>query len=390
MTSLEIPEDAIILSIAGSNSSRQKVLDQLKQLNLGISVADRGVLGLDLASEILPDAILLHLDLPDIDSFETLRRLQSRDETKNIPIILIAAEADQQKKTEGYRLGAAGYLVEPILPEELIAQLKPHLTLRALGQKIAAQAAQLRNETCRRNHLLQDVDDFAYMVAHNLKNPLGVTISYAAFVKKFVSTMSVEDIQHDLDVIGQNGHKMERIIDELRLLVAVRTQEAPLAPLDMINIIDRVQDRLAEIIEAKQAELIRPDHWPDALGHHLWIEEVWLNYLSHALERDNRPLHIELGATVHKAEHLVEFWVQDNGPDLTPEQVENLFPPLDRLNQISAQGSGLGLALARYIIEKFGGRVGVDSDQFGAGMRLSFYLPHSAQSFDIEPEELNE
>ncbi|MCL4294131.1 MAG: ATP-binding protein [Anaerolineae bacterium] len=116
-----------------------------------------------------------------------------------------------------------------------------------------------------------------------------------------------------------------------------------------------------------------PSIWPVALGYSPWIEEVWLNYLSNAITYGGQPPHLELGAT-ERGDGLVSFWVRNNGPGLTPEEQAKLFTPFTRLNQVQTQGHGLGLSIARRIVEKLEGEVSVESKP-GQGSVFSFTLP---------------
>ncbi len=110
-----------------------------------------------------------------------------------------------------------------------------------------------------------------------------------------------------------------------------------------------------------------------ALGYGPWVEEVWANYLSNAIQYGGRPPRVELGAT-EQADGMVRFWVRDNGPGLTPEEQARLFTPFTRLDQVRAKGHGLGLSIVRRIVEKLGGQVGVESE-VGRGSVFTFTLP---------------
>jgi signal transduction histidine kinase len=169
---------------------------------------------------------------------------------------------------------------------------------------------------------------------------------------------------------------MERILKELLLLVNIRTEKAHLEPLDMESIIFKVQRRLAPLLEAYEANVTLPPEWPEALGHSDWIGEVWLNYIGNAIKYGGQPAQVEIGATVQD-EGWVQFWVRDNGTGLTAEQMETLFPPFTQLNQVKVKGSGLGLVVVGYIIEKLGGKVEVVCDE--RGTIFSFYLPQNSQ-----------
>jgi signal transduction histidine kinase len=166
---------------------------------------------------------------------------------------------------------------------------------------------------------------------------------------------------------------MHRIIREILLLSQVRKVNVAREPVCMREIVDEARSRLIDLITSGQATLEIPEHWPVALGHGPWIEEVWANYLSNALKYGGQPPHIVLGADA-PANGQVRFWIKDNGPGLTAADCACLFAPFTRLDQVSTQGHGLGLSIVRHIVEKLGGEVGVES-RINYGSTFSFTLP---------------
>jgi signal transduction histidine kinase len=222
----------------------------------------------------------------------------------------------------------------------------------------------------------QDLDAFSHTAAHDLKNPLARIIGFAELLEVSSHKLTEEEVQRCLDTIARNARRMNNIVDELLLLAGVRKVETvQLAPLDMAHIVDEALQRLADLIEGHQAEIITPpaEAWPTAQGYGPWIEEVWVNYLSNAILYGGQPPRVELGATT-EADGSIRFWVRDNGNGLTSEEQARLFTPFTRLEQIRVKGHGLGLSIVRRIVEKLGGQVGVES-QVGEGSVFSFTLP---------------
>jgi signal transduction histidine kinase len=167
---------------------------------------------------------------------------------------------------------------------------------------------------------------------------------------------------------------MHNITDELLLLSSVRAMtEVEFEPLEMASIVSEAMTRLDYMVEAHGAEVIVPETWPEALGYEAWVEEVWVNYISNALKYGGRPPRVELGAT-DGADGTVCFWVRDNGLGLSSEEQARLFTPFTRLSKVSAQGHGLGLSIVRRIMERMGGKAGVES-QRGLGSLFTFILP---------------
>jgi signal transduction histidine kinase len=143
----------------------------------------------------------------------------------------------------------------------------------------------------------------------------------------------------------------------------------------MGKIVVDAQQRISYMIEEYKAEIVFPNMWPSALGYAPWIEQVWVNYLSNGCKYGGQPPRLELGGDV-QPDGTVRFWVRDNGNGIAPEEQARLFAPFTRLEQVRARGHGLGLSIVRRIIEKLGGRVGVESDGMaGHGSTFYFILP---------------
>jgi signal transduction histidine kinase len=374
---LRHPENYVILIVAKTTSDNQGVLfDYLHGFGYKVLVAGNGESALAMAEMSRPDIILLDVILPGIDGFETCRRLKANGITKNIPVIFITSLDNIVDKVRAFSLGAIDYITKPIQSEEVLARVKTHLTVQDLQQSMEENNARLQQEVLQREKLIAELDAFAHTVAHDLKNPLGVTINYAQFLSKFSETLSKEDLDQYSSIIIQNGLKMKNIIDELLLLASVRTEEVALEPLNnMDNIVSEAQNRLAYMIEESDAEIIVPESWPVSYGYGPWVEEVWANYLSNAIKYGGEPPRVELGATVLDEDNLVQYWVQDNGDGLSAEAQEKLFVPFNRLNQARAEGHGLGLSIVERIVRKLGGKVSVASqDTPGQGCIFSFYL----------------
>jgi len=213
----------------------------------------------------------------------------------------------------------------------------------------------------------------SHTVTHGLKTPLATITGYAEVLKDSFDALSDEELRQHLHTIARVGRKMNHIIDEILLLSGLRQMEVEMVPLDMGNIVAAALQRLDFMVATQKAKISLPDAWPVALGHGPWIEEVWSNYVSNALKYGGQPPQVRLGAT-EQADGTVRFWVQDNGSGIPPEEQVSLFSPFTRLDQLRATGQGLGLSIARRIVEKLGGQVHVES-QIGRGSTFSFTLP---------------
>ncbi len=219
-----------------------------------------------------------------------------------------------------------------------------------------------------------ELDAFAHMVAHDIKNPLHLIVGYADVLAENLATLPVETMADALHFILRSGHRLNKITDSLLLLSEVRQKDIVLEPLDMRGIVAEAQLYVAHLIDDR-VEIRLPEIWPLALGYEPWIEEVWVNYLSNALKYAGRPACIELGGEP-QPDGLVRFWVRDNGIGIAPADQPRLFEAFFRTARTHDAGHGLGLSIVKRIVEQLGGSVGVQSSGVpGEGSIFNFTLP---------------
>lgn len=285
-------------------------------------------------------------------------------------------DADQRLKAL-----EAGYRVETAQKEAEIYQLRNVALQQEISVREQAETAlqvinqQLKREIEQREVLIADLNAFAHMVAHDLKNPLGTLVLSSEMLWKnaepYTDSLSLEYIR----VIRQMAQKMDGIVNEMLLLASVRQEDIQPVALHTAHILTEVENRLSRQIRESQAELIKPTTWPIAMGYAPWIEEVWENYISNAIKYGGRPPRVEVGATP-LINGSVRFWVRDNGDGIAKEKQAGLFTAFYRPDRNKTGGQGLGLSIVKRIIEKLGGEVSVESAGLpNLGSVFSFTLP---------------
>ncbi len=225
-----------------------------------------------------------------------------------------------------------------------------------------------------REQLIQDLNAFAYTVAHDLKSPLGTMMTAANVIQDEYATLPPEQLQVLADVIAQGANKTVNIVNEMLVLAGVQKgADVTFRPLDMDFITNEALERLQQDIRKSGAEIVVPGEWPKAVGHAPWVEEVWVNYVSNAVKYGGTPPRIELGADP-PSNGKVRFWIKDNGPGIGDIDAALLFEPFTRFAKIPVPGHGLGLSIVKRIVERSKGEVGVDTNM-EQGSRFFFTLP---------------
>ena len=227
--------------------------------------------------------------------------------------------------------------------------------------------------------LIADLNDYAHMVAHDLKNPVGVIIGLAEVLETEIDVLPQAELRTSIQSIGRLGRKLNDIIDELLLLAEIEDRDAEVQaePLHMGSIVANALDRVENLRVSYKGEIVVPETWPLVFGQIQWIEEVWVNYLSNALKYGGRPARVEIGSAV-QPDGMVRFWVHDNGRGISPALRQRLFTKFGRLGRTDTTGHGLGLSIAQRIVAKLGGTVGFEDDgEAERGSTFYFTLPSS-------------
>lgn len=244
--------------------------------------------------------------------------------------------------------------------------------IRDIFDSLQRSKAQLREQITTLEARNKELEEYAYMVAHDLKEPLTVLIMSVDLIKD-MPDLTGEELSECLLQTKSTAYQMKNIIKSLLLFAEVSKAEAPRGAVQMAQVVANVQARLSYLIREQQAQLILPQVWPDAVGYGPWIEEVWANLLSNALKYGGRPPRVELGASP-RSDGMLRFWTRDNGPGIPPEARTCLFTRGNPLSRLSHMGDGLGLPIVHNIVEKLGGEVGVESEE-GQGSLFFFTLP---------------
>lgn len=255
----------------------------------------------------------------------------------------------------------------------LVHQLREEIQLRQRVQRELEQN-------------IEELDAFGRTVAHDLKNPLMViNMSIEALMMDFENSTD-EKIKRKMSFINNGTKNMANIIESILLLAGIKKIDpAQFKEFPVEKCVNDALCRLEYTITSAGATVVNNAAWPSVAGYAPWITEVWVNYISNAIKYGGnaslqiKPV-IELGydklaANSKPGAEKYRFWVRDNGEGIAADQVATLFKEFSRLHKNDKEGHGLGLSIAKSIIQKSGGEVGVESNENGS--LFYFTLPSS-------------
>ncbi len=221
-----------------------------------------------------------------------------------------------------------------------------------------------------------ELERFTYTVSHDLKAPLVTIKGFLGLLELDTAAGDTERMQQDMERIGNAADKMALLIGDLLELSRIGRQVNEPEAIALGELAQEAIDQLAGHIVARGVCVDVMPAMPVVWGDRVRLLEVFENLIGNAVKfmGDEPEPRIEVGARLR--EGMVRCFVQDNGIGIDPEYHENIFGLFNRLNQ-EVEGTGIGLALVRRIVEVHGGRIWIESEGGGNGSTFFFTLPPS-------------
>lgn len=263
-------------------------------------------------------------------------------------------------------------------------------TMRESLMKLNNELGNLTRQLQKKNVQLEQLDaqknQFFGMAAHDLRHPIGVIKMYSEFIADEAGDRLDKEHMEFLDYIRQSGELLEHILDDF-LDISVFESGRLSLDCEVFN----VSSWLSDLVEYNRALAVRksitigytaPEGSNQASAQRAFDQskmgQVVNNLISNALKYGEPGSTVNIRLLLEPAETRIQ--VQDQGPGITPEDMQRLFMPFERLKgprRATEKSSGLGLAIVKKIVEAHGGKVWVES-QVGVGSTFSVAWPHTA------------
>jgi len=241
------------------------------------------------------------------------------------------------------------------------------------ARKLAEQTLSRQAEQLARSN--EDLQQFAYIAAHDLKEPVRAVLSCTEmFLSKSGEKLDARDRQL-LEYVAAAGRRMHAMITDLLRFTRAIDQELPLGPVRIAEVLDWAVNNLHLAIESSAARVCYdPEALPTVRGNQVTLAQLFQNLLDNAIKyRGAAPPVIEVSAEPRDGVWL--FRVRDNGIGIHSAYHKRIFTLFQRLHTAEEYpGTGIGLALCQRILQAHGGSIWVESDE-GKGATFVFNLP---------------
>jgi light-regulated signal transduction histidine kinase (bacteriophytochrome)/CheY-like chemotaxis protein len=339
--------------------------------------------------------ILMDVQMPNLNGFETAALIFEREKLKHIPIIFITANTyGEENIFKGYRTGGVDYIYKPINPELLRAKVAVFIDLYKKNQQLQLQEKKLlsinktlKNEIIERSaseeqiielnrQLIKNIDGlekankeldrFAFMASHDLQEPLRKIRAFSERLAEKNKDRFDADDNMNLDRIQKSASRLQELIKDILSFSKVSADTYSFKETDLSALLGEVIEDIQHIILEKKAHII-PGTLPCLPVNPGLMKTVFFNLLSNALKysKKNEPPVIEIysdkqlnkeAGTPDLPAKYCRIYVRDNGIGFEQQYAELIFEMFQRLHSQQAYpGTGIGLALCKRIVEKHAG-----------------------------------
>jgi signal transduction histidine kinase len=400
-----------VLYIEDSPESRALVRRVLESRGFDVLEASDGMAGIDLAIAAHPDLILCDIQLPGIDGYETATRLRSYRGLDGCPIVVLTSHGDRGLSLS---LGCDGYIEKPIDVEKFPAQLRAFLKgkrekvrapeerrylreySQSLTERLEATVRELTAVNTRLRAAARSKTEFMQNLSHELATPLTPITGYLKMLRSGkMGTLAPQQTQA-LEAMALASDRLSRTIDNLVDFASLEggTTAVHREVFDPAVLSKAVFDEERPKARARRVNFTyQVDAREPGYGDERKLRQALANMIDNAIKFS--PQGSEVLLHVSSDPTRLFFEVYDQGEGLLPDEGERVFEPFfhaDRGAEERAPGAGLGLPVAKQIVEAHGGHIWVESPpktqaegaHHFSGAKVAFWIP----SRERAPEDL--
>jgi signal transduction histidine kinase len=408
--------------IVDDNPTNLSVLcEALNSEGFRFRVAVDGESAIAQAERNQPELILLDVQMPGIDGFETCCRLKANPVTQNIPIIFTTALADTESKTKGFYLGAVDYIPKPFAQEEVIARVRVHLQLKQLTESLEqqvsdrTQALQQAQVQLVQQEKLSTLGELIAGIGHEMNNPINFISSNIPPLQEYIAGVTQLLLLYEQEYPNPTA-KISTAIENLDLSFVLEDMGKILNSLQLgseriLNLSNSLRSFCRSDSDAKisadlhqgldstlmilqhrlKANSDRPDiqviksygALPQVSCYLGQMNQVFMNILANAIDALDEAIiqgkitnlipQIKISTEID-SEQLAIIRIADNGTGIPERLKKRLFEPLFTTKNVG-KGTGLGLSIAyQIVVEKHEGVLEVNS-QPGIGTEFIIKIP---------------
>ena len=312
--------------------------------------------------------VLLDVQMPEMDGFETAMLMQEHESMANVPIIFVTAISKEEKyASKAAEIGAVDYIFKPINPDILKSKVKVYLDLYVQREQIMHLNAVLSQSN-------EELERFAYICSHDMQEPVRMMNAFASLLAESSEQTLDDGGKRYLNFILDNARRMQKMISDILTFSRVGREDIILEAVDCEAILAEILAEFEDVIQQHGAQ-VAYGPLPTVRTSSTLVRILFQNLIGNALKFQVRgqPPVITIGAS-----RLGGAWriaVSDNGIGIDEKFRTRIFTIFQRLHRKEDYpGTGIGLSTCRKFIQLCGGDIDFSSAP-GEGCTFYFTLP---------------
>ena len=380
-----------ILLVDDTPENLRLLSDLLKSRGYRIYAVTNGRLALQSALHTLPDLILLDVNMPVMDGFETCEQLKANPALREIPVIFLSAMSESLDKVKAFSVGAVDYITKPYQIEEVEVRVQTHLensrlkrALKNQNERLEAMVARRTQQLVGANRRLGLLDkaksDFLTMISHELRTPLsGLFLTGEILLDEFKDDEKAKEIR---DIFDQSRFRILSLINDAVLLtrIDVKSEQFFGSQSKLDEVLKDAIEHAAGLAKTMQVQ-IKPDECPNVAvqGDPELLSRAVESMIETAIKFTTTSVSISIQA--HADDGKTHLHIDAPGRKI-PEHVLPQFFEMLAIGEAINEGGDIGLApvVASRIMALFDGSVSVMNTD-PKGIRLSLHFPGVSHSY---------
>ncbi len=393
-------KNAKILIVDDLPENLQVLGSTLNSQSYRVAFATSGKQALGIAQAKTPDLILLDIQMPEMDGYETCKLLKQDNRTKDIPVIFLTAKNDIEDIVTGLQHGAVDYITKPFNQSELLARVSTHLKVKYYQDYIFKQNTELlssqaqiardaqklitlNEELMESEHQLKisnkSKDKLFSIISHDLRGPFAGLLGLGQLMVDEYENLSEIEKKDMIINITLAANRLFNLVENLLVWSRSQLNSIEFVPENniVIKIIEKTTLYYTSLLEKKnlRLEIIGSDDLV-AFCDSAMLSTVIRNLISNAIKFTPIGGEIKIQITkTNNSEILVQ--VIDNGVGMSADDIKNVFQLDIKVSNPGTEdepGTGLGLMLCKEFIEKHKGSIWIESE-LKIGTKVCFTLP---------------
>ncbi len=369
---VDVEEPYTLLVVEDHWALQQAVRDLLVASGYRVLTATDGVEALEVMQETRPDLIIADVMMPRMNGYELYEKVRENPDWVAIPFIFLTAKSEPEDIIKGKGLGAEDYITKPFNPDELLVVVGARLK--------RAQAIREASEV-EFDRLKQQIVN---VLSHELRTPLTYIRGYTDLALEDVPSLSPEALQEFLYGIRRGADRLTRLVEDLLLLVQIESGRLKAQAEAHCHIVEDPVPLIRKAMALHEEEAARhqsalilraePPYTPIKVCD-LFFVEALSRVIDNALKFSNGT-HQPVVITVESRPNWLEIAVTDYGIGIPAAELPNLFQKFRQIERerYEQQGLGVGLFIARQLMQVQGGDIEVESEP-GEGSTFTLRFP---------------